>query len=173
MPKVLNTLSAVLLLSFLSIPAASFADEHEPEPDTTVTTENIEKDHKEINKRHHEIEEHYENHEGVVIPPVMMNMGQQDNPDSYILPILPMNGLLPLDSQRSSIIGQQIGVIGLEQVKGFDPYKLDPLPVKGLVLTTVTPADEFMDGAITWVIGLGITAFGLLGLASFGAYRNK
>lgn len=173
MPKVLNTLSAVLLLSFLSIPAASFADEHEPEADTTVTTENIEKDHKEINKRHHEIEQHYENHEGVVIPPVMMNMGQQDNPDSYILPILPMNGFLPLDSQKSNFIGQQIGVIGSEQVNGFDPYKLDPLPVKGLVLTQVTPADEFIDGAKSLVVGLGIAAFGLLGLTSFTAYRSR
>jgi hypothetical protein len=84
-----------------------------------------------------------------------------------------MNGQLPLGSQSSNFIGQQIGVIGSEQVKGFDPYKLDPLPVKGLVLTQVTPADEFIDGAKTLVIGLGIAALGLLGLASFTAYRTR
>jgi hypothetical protein len=173
MPKVLNTLAAALLLSFLSIPAASFADEHEPEADTTVTTENIEENHQEINERHHKIEEHFENHEGVLIPPVMMNMGQQDNPDSYILPILPMNGFLLQDSQRSNFIGQQIGVIGLEQVNGFDPYKLEPLPVKDLVLTKVTPADEFIDGAKSLVIGLGIAALGLLGMTSLTAYRSR
>lgn len=172
-PKVLNTLAAALLLSFLSIPAASFADEHEPELDITVTSENIEEHHKEINERHNEIEEHFENYEGVVIPPVMMNMGQQDNPDSFILPIHPMNGDLPNHSPRSNFIGQQIGVIGSEQDNGFDPYKLEPLPVSGLVLTQATPADEFVDGAKTLVIGLGIAAFGLLGLVSFSAYRSR
>jgi hypothetical protein len=170
MPKVLNTLAALVLLSFLTIPSASFADEHEEETDTTVTTENVEQEHDELTQRHNEIEENYENYEGVVIPPVIMNMGKQENPDSYILPILPSGAQ---QSQRSNFIGQQIGVIGTEQVEGFDPYKLDPLSVKGLVLTTVTPADEFMDGARTLVIGLGIAAFGLLGLASFGAYRSK
>jgi hypothetical protein len=172
-PKVLNTLAAALLLSFVSIPAASFADEHETESDTTVTTENIEKEHEQLNERHNEIEEHFENYEGVVIPPVMMNMGQQDNPDSYILPTHPKNGFPPHDSQRSNFIGQQIGVIGSEQVKDFDPYKLEPLPVSGLVLTKVTPADEFIDGAKTLVVGLGIAAFGLLGLTSFTAYRSR
>ena len=170
MPKVLNTLAALVLLSFLTIPSASFADEHEEETDTTVTTENVEQEHDELTQRHNEIEENYENYEGVVIPPVIMNMGKQENPDSYILPILPTG---EEQSQRSNFIGQQISVIGTEQVEGFDPYKLDPLSVKGLVLTTVTPADEFMDGARTLVIGLGIAAFGLLGLASFGAYRSK
>jgi hypothetical protein len=173
MPKVTNTLAAILLLSLMTIPSASFADELESESDTTVSTENIENEHKELNERHNEIEEHFENYEGVVIPPVMMNMGQQANPDSYILPEHPMTGQLPLGSKSSNFIGQQIGVIGSEQVKGFDPYKLDPLPVKGLVLTQVTPADEFIDGAKTLVIGLGIAALGLLGLASFTAYRTR
>lgn len=171
MRKVLNTLAALLLLSSISLPLASYADEGESETESTIT-EGSQNEHDEMNDRHDEIEEIYENFEGVVIPPVVMRLGEQINPDIYILPILPLT-----QEERSTLAGssnlitQNIGIPGYDQRKSLDPHKLSPLPVADLVLTTRTPADEFMDGARQWGIALVDAAFVLLGFAGISSYR--
>ncbi len=172
MRKVLNTLAALLLLSLISLPLASSADEVAPETESTIAEGSL-SEHEEMNDRHDEIEETYENFEGVVIPPVVMRLGEQINPDIYILPILPLT-----QEERSTLAGssnliiQNIGISGYDQRKSLDPHKLSPLPVADLVLTTRTPADEFVDGARQWGIVLVVTTFALLGLAGISSYRR-
>jgi len=171
MRKVLNTLAALVLLSSISLPLASFADEVESETES-ISTEGSQSEHEEMIERHHEIEQIYENFEGVVIPPVVMRLGEQINPDMYILPILPLGELeQTVEPESSNLITQQIDIPGFEQRNRLDPHKLAPLPVKGLVFTTQTPADEFMDGAKQWGIALVAAAFVLLALAGISSYR--
>ena len=172
MRKVLNTLAALVLLSSISLPLASFADEVESETEST-STEVSTSEHDEMDELHHEIEQIYENFEGVVIPPVVMRLGEQINPDMYILPILPLSGVEKTgQSGSSNLITQQIGVPGFEQRNRVDPHRLAPIPVEDLVLTTETPTDEFVDGAKQWGIALVVAAVVLLGFAGISSYRT-
>jgi hypothetical protein len=172
MRKVLNTLAALVLLTSISLPLASFADEVESETEST-STEGSHSEHDEMDERHHEIEQIYENFEGVVIPPVVMRLGEQINPDMYILPILPVKEIeKSLTPGSSNLITQQIEIPGFEQRNRLDPNKLAPLPVDDLVLTTETPTDEFVDGAKQWGIALVVVAIVLLGFAGISSYRT-
>lgn len=170
MRKVLNTLVAASLLSLCSLPLASFANDSESQPVPSVE-KGSEHDHEEIREMHIEIEETYVDYSGVVISPVVVKLGQPADPNIYILPILPTGEEANSDFPAPDF--QQAGVSSMNRRIGFDPYRLEPLKVDSLVITKATPADEFMDGARTFGLGLVAAALSLLGIAGVNVYRSR
>jgi hypothetical protein len=168
--KVLNTLTALLLLSALSSPVASYADE----PDTTETEGYESEHHDELELRHSQIEETFEDYSGVFIPPVIIHLGHVADPNIYILPILPADELIQAglpDEPKLNL--QPIGVVGEDQPTTIDPYKHAPLPLDSIVLTSKTPADEFMDGARVFGAGLIAAALFLLAVTGLSTIRSR
>ena len=171
--KVLITLAAVLALSTISFASSSYAHDHESESEN-LAVDSSEGSHDEIEQMHVEIEEFFEDHSGVVIPPVVVRLGRPADPNIFILPVLPME--TENTSGTSSLPKPDFEQIGLkpdDRRVNFDPYKLEPLEVESLVLTQATPADEFMDGAKTFALGLGAAALALLGVTGVNAYRSR
>lgn len=171
--KALITLAAVLALSTLTIAPSSHAHDHESESEN-LEVGSSEGSHDEIEQMHVEIEEFFEDHSGVVIPPVVVRLGRPADPNIFILPVLPME--TENTSGASSLPNQdfeQIGLMPDDRRVNFDPYKLEPLEVESLVLTQATPADEFMDGARTFALGLGAAALGLLAVTGVNTYRSR
>ena len=170
MRKVLNTLTALLLLSALSVPVASYADE----PETTENEGTQGEHHDEIEFRHSEIEETFEDFSGIFIPPVIIRLGQATDPNIYILPILPVEELNQAGLTNEPKLNlQQIGIVGEDQPTTIDPYKHAPLPVDSIVLTTKTPTDEFMDGARVFGAGLIAAALFLLTFTGLSTFRSR
>lgn len=172
MRKVLNTLTALLLLSALSVPVASYADEQDEQENSE--SQNPKEDHDEVELRHNEIEETFEDYSGILIPPVIIRLGQATDPNIYILPILPADKLGSNSSVNEPKLNlQQIGVLGQDKRTNIDPYKHAPLPVDRILLTTKTPADEFMDGARIFGAGLIAAALFLLTLTGLSTFRSR
>jgi len=172
MRKVLNTLTALLLLSAFSLPVASHADEQGEHESSESEVQRPE--HDEVELRHSEIEETFEDYSGIFIPPVIIRLGQATDPNIYILPILPaeeLNSAGAVDEPKLNL--QQVGVVGEDQPTTIDPYKHAPMPVDSIVFTYKTPADEFMDGARVFGAGLVAAALFLLALTGLSTIKGR
>lgn len=178
MRKGLNTLLAVLLLSALAAPVASFADENETDNGSSEVESNDTYQHNreqdEVEHRHNKIEEIYEDFTEVVIPPVGVKLGHQADPNTFILPSLPLQDVMQTTSPSKQIpTVEELGVISEEMRANFDPYKLAPVPVDNLVLTRATPEDEFMAGARIFGFALVLAALGLFGATGVNALKSR
>jgi hypothetical protein len=193
MRKVLNTLAAALVLLLLT-PLASFADDNNSDDDSGLKNPSnsneighlykapkrdelrrVQKpsDHDEIERIHSELEESYEDYSGVVIPPSVISVVPEVDPNVFELPRSAEELILTGATNSFQIEIRQSKVILGSTPSHIDPYKLDPLPVANLVLTKVTPADEFMAGARGLGMGLGFSALGLLGITGFSTLRQR
>ena len=125
----------------------------------------------EVEHRHNQIKEIYENKSGIIIPPVVIKIREKTNPDIYILPVLPPKGVFQPEPDPEPVVGEIEGMV--DQPMSFDPYRLEPIPVASLVLTESTPADEFMGTAQILGTGLAVAALGLFGMTGVSAVRAR
>ena len=173
MRKVLNTAFAALLLTSIFIPSVSFADE--PEPDTgSIDILETSQDDQHIDHLHSEIEQEFEDYSGVLIPPVVIRVGQPTDPDIYVLPTAPQEVIG--DSSKKAPLQpalEQLGLISGDQKSTLDPYRHTSIPIDSLVLKTSTPTDEFMDGARIFGAVLALAAIGLFGATGVNTFRSR
>lgn len=173
MRKVLNIVTTALLLTGLSVPVASFATESEPDP-TIVDIYGYLNEEQELENMHSEIEHGHEDHSGVLIPPVVIRMGQPSDPNIFVLPTDPSGQVHKWDmSPELDTALEKLGLVSQDQKSNLDPYRHAPIPIQSIEQTTKTPADEFMDGARFFGLGLGVAALVLLALTSVSTIRSR
>ena len=173
MRKVLNTVATALLLTGLSVPVASFGIESEPDPDI-VDIYGFLNEEQEIENMHSEIEHGHEDHSGVLIPPVVIRMGQASDPNIFVLPTDPSGQVYKWDkSPELDTALEKLGLVSQDQKSTLDPYRHAPIPIQSIDQSTRTPADEFMDGARIFGLGLGAAALVLLALTSVSTFRSR
>lgn len=173
MRKVLNTVTTALLLTGLSVPVAVFANETEPDP-TIVDIYDYLNEEQELLNLHSEIEHGNEDHSGVLIPPVVIRMGQPSDPNIFVLPTDPSGQAYKWDmSPELDTALEKLGLVSQDQKSNLDPYRHAPIPIQSIEQTTKTPADEFMDGARIFGLGLGLAALVLLALTSVSTIRSR
>ena len=175
MRKVLITAASVLLLANFSIPLASNAEERDDDHMVEILEEN--QGNPVVDHMHTEIEERYEEHSWLLIPPTVMRMGQPTDPNIYVLPTVPSgaSSVTILEITESTKL-EQGGNIGGDPATTLDPYSHAAIPIDSLNRSTVTPTEEFIEGARVFGIGLGLAALVLstvTGVNTFSSRRRK
>jgi hypothetical protein len=168
--KVLNTAAFAALLVCISMPLASFAEESEDPTEISGS----EQENSDVDQMHSEIERMHKEFSGVIIPPVVMRMGQPRDPNIYVLPTIQseegsVTGLVNTDDAKL----EQVGILGGNSESTLDPYGHAAIPIDSLTITTATPADEFMDGARIFGLGLAATAVGLSTLTGINTVTSR
>ena len=149
------------------------------------------------NHKHRKLEHQYGEVDHVGVPPIVIRPGVQPDPGTFELPITPSNvipspGVSTLGEVEEStsanstteevqeFIATKLGVtfISTNETQtilpsNINPAKSSPIQIRELVLTTKTPADEFLDGAVVFGSGLGVLAIGLLGITGFSALKLR
>ena len=149
------------------------------------------------NHKHKKLENQYGEVDQVGVPPIVIRPGVQPDPGTFELPITPSNvvpspGVSTLGEVEEStsansateeaqeFIATKLGVTFISQSENqtilpskINPAKSSPIQIRELVLTTKTPADEFLDGAVVFGVGLGALAIGLLGITGFSALKLR
>jgi hypothetical protein len=149
------------------------------------------------NHKHRKLEHQYGEVDHVGVPPIVIRPGVQPDPGTFELPITPSNvvpspGVSTLGEVEEStsansateevqeFIATKLGVtfISTNETQTILPSKINPaksspIQIRELVLTTKTPADEFLDGAMVFGAGLGVLAIGLLGITGFSALKLR
>lgn len=162
MRKAIFTLATALLLTSISFPTIGFADDQDDEAESSD----------DVNITHIEIEEIYEDYDGVVIPPVAIKGKSVKDPNIYILPVKPVEDY-EAEARNSSVVGSQPLTPDLKKVPELsktNAFRHEPIPVNSINLSQVTPADEFVSSARMFGGTLAIAVallFGLIGANSF------
>ena len=147
--------------------------------------------------KHQKLEHQYGDVEQVGVPLIAIRPGVQPDPGTFELPITPSNvvpspGVSTLGEveettsansateEAQEFIATKLGVTFISQSEGqtvlpskINPAKSTPIQIRELVLTTKTPADEFLDSAMVFGAGLGVLAVGLLGVTGFSALKLR
>ena len=147
--------------------------------------------------KHQKLEHQYGDVDQVGVPPIAIRPGVQPDPGTFELPITPSNvvpspGVSTLGEVEEStsansateevqeFIATKLGVtfISTNETQTILPSKINPaksspIQIRELVLTSKTPADEFLDGAVVFGAGLGVLAIGLLGITGFSALKLR
>lgn len=172
MRKVLITAASALLLTSFSVPLISSAEEAGDGNTVEILEEN--EGNPVIDHMHSELEERYEQHSWLLIPPTVMRMGQVRDPDIFVLPTFPsIEGTVAgLDDSASTKL-EQVGVIGSGQESTLDPFEHSAIPIDSLNISTATPADEFVEGAKVLGIALGVAALALSTLTGVNTVKSR
>jgi hypothetical protein len=194
MRKVFLVTFVALFLAGLSAPA--FAEDDNDNGWTPYTNSNqpgpapkLPKPHHaddpDSDARHNHLKDQYEDVTGVIIPPVAIKPGTGHTSNVYELPQVPANTDQAEDNSNNGIPDATSDALnGINDSKndysvsklGSNPNqpiqatinskKSAPVHIKSLVLTTRTPTDEFMTGAMVLGASLAVVAFGLLAMTS-------
>jgi hypothetical protein len=172
MRKVLITAATAALLAIISFPLASSAEE--PEVDYTVEVlEEENQGNPVIDHMHTELEQRYDQHTWLLIPPTVMRMGQPTDPNIYVLPTIPMNGSSAILEITESTKLEQVGPIGEDPATTLDPYRHAAIPIDSLNRSTATPTEEFIDGARVFGLALVMAALVLSTLTGVNTVRSR
>jgi hypothetical protein len=168
MRKAIYTLATALFLTSLSFPAIGFADDDHEDSGSSD----------DVNITHSEIEEIYEDYDGVLIPPVSIEVESIENPNIYVLPVRPIEDP-GVEARKTSVAGSN-SPFTPDLNKKPELFKSsssshEPIPVNSINLSQVTPADEFVSSARMFGGTLAIAAvllFGLIGANSLITRRK-
>jgi hypothetical protein len=173
MRKVLITAATAALLAIISFPLVSSAEE--PEVDYTVEVlEEENQGNPVIDHMHNELEQRYDHHSWLLIPPTVMRMGQPTDPNIYVLPTLPMGdaSMTILEIKESTKL-EPGGLIGKDPASTLDPYRHAAIPIDSLNRSTATPTEEFIDGARVFGLALVMAALVLSTLTGVNTVRSR
>ena len=172
MRKVLITAASALLLASFSVPLTSFAEELEDDYTVEVLEEN--EGNPVIDHMHSELEERYDQHSWLLIPPTVMRMGQPTDPNIYILPTLPMGdaSVTILEISESTKL-EQGSLVGDDPASTLDPYRHAAIPIDSLNRSTATPAEEFIEGARVFAVALALAALALSTVTGVNTIRSR
>lgn len=147
--------------------------------------------------KHKKLEDQYGDVNQVGVPQIVIRPGTVPDPGSYELPVVPQlisptSGVSSLgevednssttstQEETQEFIATQLGInfVSPNEKQTLLPTKLNPakstpIQIRDLVLTKKTPADEFLDGAILFGVGLSVLALGLLAVTGFTAVRLR
>ena len=168
MRKAIFTLAAALIVTAISFPALGYADEKDHDDDSSSSED--------VNITHIEIEEIYEDYDGVVIPPVAIKVERIKNPDIYVLPIRPVEDSNTKDLSTSVAGSHSPFTPDLNKKPELiktNTSRHEPIPVNTIDLSEVTPADEFVSSARVFGGTLAIAAVLLFGLIGANALRAQ
>ncbi len=172
MRKVLITAASALLLASVSLPLASYAEELDGDNTVEVLEEN--QGDPIVDHKHYQIEERYDQHSWLLIPPTVMRMGQPIDPNIYVLPTLPTgaNSVTILEISESTKLPQG-GPVSEEPASTLNPYLHSAIPIESLNISTATPADEFFEGARVLGLALGLAALALSTVTGVNTVRSR
>jgi len=172
MRKVLITVASALLLASVSLPLASYAEELDGDNTVEVLEEN--QGDPIVDHKHYQIEERYDQHSWLLIPPTVMRMGQPIDPNIYVLPTLPTgaNSVTILEISESTKLPQG-GPVSEEPASTLNPYRHSAIPIESLNISTATPADEFVEGARVLGLALGLAALALSTVTGVNTVRSR
>jgi hypothetical protein len=172
MRKVLITAASALLLASVSLPLASYAEELDGDNTVEVLEEN--QGDPIVDHKHYQIEERYDQHSWLLIPPTVMRMGQPIDPNIYVLPTLPTgaNSVTILEISESTKLPQG-GPVSEEPASTLNPYLHAAIPIESLNISTATPADEFFEGARVLGLALGLAALALSTVTGVNTVRSR
>jgi hypothetical protein len=172
MRKVLITATSALLLAGIGLPLVSYAEEVDGDNTVQILEEN--QGDPVVDYKHYEIEERYDQHSWLLIPPTVMRMGQPIDPNIYVLPTLPMGDasvtILEI-AERTKL--EQGGLIGEDPASTLDPYRHTPIPIDSLNRSTATPTEEFIEGARVFGVALGLAALVLSTVTGVNTFRSR
>jgi hypothetical protein len=171
MRKVLITATSALLLAIISFPLASYAEELDGDNTVEVLEEN--QGDPIVDHKHYQIEERYDQHSWLLIPPTVMRMGQPTDPNIYVLPTIPMNGSSAILEITEGTKLEQVGPIGEDPATTLDPYRHAAIPIDSLNRSTATPTEEFIDGARVFGLALVMAALVLSTLTGVNTVRSR
>jgi len=170
MRKAIFTLAAALLITAISVPALGYADEHDHGDDSGSPDD--------VSITHIEIEEIYEDFNGVVIPPVAIREEIVKDPNIYILPIRPVEDFAT-EAKNTAVAGSHSpftpDLTKKPELLKTGSSRHEPIQVNSINLSQITPADEFVAGARMFGGTLAIAAallFGLIGAKTFRTQRK-
>jgi hypothetical protein len=172
MRKVLITVASALLLASVSLPLASYAEELDGDNTVEVLEEN--QGDQIVDHKHYQIEERYDQHSWLLIPPTVMRMGQPIDPNIYVLPTLPTgaNSVTILEISESTKLPQG-GPVSEEPASTLNPYLHSAIPIESLNISTATPADEFVEVARVLGLALGLAALALSTVTGVNTVRSR
>jgi hypothetical protein len=172
MRKVLITVASALLLASVSLPLASYAEELDGDNTVEVLEEN--QGDPIVDHKHYQIEERYDQHSWLLIPPTVMRMGQPIDPNIYVLPTLPTgaDSVTILEISESTKLPQG-GPVSEEPASTLNPYLHSAIPIESLNISTATPADEFVEGARVLGLALGLAALALSTVTGVNTVRSR
>ena len=172
MRKVLITAASALLLASVSLPLASYAEELDGDNTVEVLEEN--QGDPIVDHKHFQIEERYDQHSWLLIPPTVMRMGQPMDPNIYVLPTLPTgaNSVTILEISESTKLPQG-GLVSEEPASTLNPYRHSAIPIESLNISKSTPADEFVEGARVLGLALGLAALALSTVTGVNTVRSR
>jgi len=172
MRKVLITVASALLLASVSLPLASYAEELDGDNTVEVLEEN--QGDPIVDHKHYQIEERYDQHSWLLIPPTVMRMGQPIDPNIYVLPTLPTgaDSVTILEISESTKLPQG-GPVSEEPASTLNPYLHSAIPIESLNISTATPADEFFEGARVLGLALGLAALALSTVTGVNTVRSR
>jgi len=194
MRKVFLVTFVALFLAGLSAPAfaeddndngwSPYTNSNQPGPAPKLPKP-LHADDPDSDARHNHLKDRYEDVTGVIIPPVAIKPGTAHTSNVYELPQVAANTDLAEDNSNNGIPDATSDALtGINDSKndysvsklGSNPNqpikatinskKSAPVQIKSLVLTTRTPTDEFMAGAMVLGASLAAVAFGLLAMTS-------
>lgn len=180
---------ALALLLGLAFPQIASAHDFKVEDDNPSYSETEdeednypprrEHDDESYEDRHNHLNELYDDVTEVVIPPIAIRPGHHRDPNFFQLPNIeqdPFNGgitsINPPSSDIDRFFTTELGKPSGTKVS-LAPVQGQPVEIKNIVLTTKTPSDEFMTGAVLMGGGLGAVAFGLLTFTSLHTVRQR
>jgi len=166
MRKAIFTLAAALLITSIFFPTIGFADDQDDEAessdDVTIT--------------HIEIEEIYEDYDGVVIPPVAIKGKSVKDPNIYILPVKPVEDY-GTEARNTSVVGSHSpftpSLNKVPEPSKTNAFRHEPIQVNSINLFQVTPADEFVSSARMFGGTLALAAVLLFGLIGANSFINR
>ena len=172
MRKVLITAASALLLASVSLPLASYTEELDGDNTVEVLEEN--QGDPIVDHKHYQIEERYDQHSWLLIPPTVMRMGQPIDPNIYVLPTLPTgaDSVTILEISESTKLPQG-GPVSEEPASTLNPYLHSAIPIESLNISTATPADEFVEGARVLGLALGLAALALSTVTGVNTVRSR
>ena len=176
-----------------------FGTEHDDQGDIVlIRPESPEKPPKpDQDHKHKTLNDHYDEVGEVGVPLILIRPDIRPNSETYELPILPLT-VIPnpeifqlgeVEDMTSSsdeveeiqeLVATKLGITLQGQYEAIamlpsaiTPSTGAPIEIKDLVLTTKTPADEFLDVAFLFGAGLGGLAIGLVGVTGVSALKLR
>ena len=147
--------------------------------------------------KHKKLSEHYGEVDQVGVPPILIRPDVRPDPEVFQLPILTqavvptpeVSALGEIENSTSSsatteevqeLVALKLGITlpGSNEEVALLPSTVAPstgapIQIKEVSLTTKTPADEFLDGAMLFGAGLGAVAVGLVGVTGVSSLKLR
>lgn len=176
MRKLSLLLALLLAIGFSSITPALAEDlghsrvHTDKDDDKNKDQEDESGEHHDSNRMHKDLDDRYGAVERVMIPPMGFIPEELPNGDVFVLPDVTQLEITEVREELTDTLDANYLMVPVGQGSALkvsaSPSKYPPIQFKDLVITKISPADEFVRSSVLVLLGLAVLATILLALVS-------